>query len=274
MVNGFWFDWFDVAEGALAGVTETLGVICCFFDDGNDGSGNVFCSLAADNPSTISSNLRLRFSLPPDVGSSTACNAHRRVEQLNFQFSIEMRLCWDLRNCSFSSIWWACRPIFLYQRTMSQHSASWTLKSPVPRTNRLDSSTYRPYSLWANWNDTNDSVTHFLSSHWKPQTTELQTSMTNRLVSMYSMCPVWPEASYTFAVAFGTSIGSTVDVDVPAVVVSSMPNYCYDAIHSIRRRSRPTPFLSVRWMHWLCLWNTKWNKKENVKISDLIWKTA
>lgn len=71
MVNGFWFDWFDDDDGALAGVTETLGVICCFFDDGNDGSGNVFCSLAADNPNTISSNLRLRFSLPPDVGSST-----------------------------------------------------------------------------------------------------------------------------------------------------------------------------------------------------------
>lgn len=71
MVNGFWFDWFDDDVGALAGVTETLGVICCFFDDGNDGSGNVFCSLAADNPITISSSLRLRFSLPPDDGSST-----------------------------------------------------------------------------------------------------------------------------------------------------------------------------------------------------------
>lgn len=77
MVNGFWFDWFDDDDGALAGVTDTLGVICCFFDEGKDGSGNVFCSLAADNPNTISSNLRLRFSLPPEAGSSTGYKYNR-----------------------------------------------------------------------------------------------------------------------------------------------------------------------------------------------------
>lgn len=75
MLNGFWDD--RLLDGAfigpLAGVTETDGGICVFFadnDDDNSGSGNVFCSLAADNPRTISSNFRRRFSLPPVDGSS------------------------------------------------------------------------------------------------------------------------------------------------------------------------------------------------------------
>lgn len=73
MVNGFWFDWLlDDVDGPLAGVTETDGGICVFLaDDGRWGSENVFCSLAADKPNTISSNLRRRFSLPPETGSST-----------------------------------------------------------------------------------------------------------------------------------------------------------------------------------------------------------
>lgn len=61
-------------NGLLAGITDTDGGICVFFDDGDDsnGSGKVFCSLAADRPNTISSNLRLRFSLPPAAGGSSA----------------------------------------------------------------------------------------------------------------------------------------------------------------------------------------------------------
>lgn len=56
----------------LAGVTDTLGVICGFFVDEINGSGNVFCSLAADKPRTISSNF-LRFFSFPIGGSSMVC---------------------------------------------------------------------------------------------------------------------------------------------------------------------------------------------------------
>lgn len=53
----------------LAGVTETLGGIWGFLDEGNEGSGKVFCSLAAERPKTISSNF-LRFFSLPTTGSS------------------------------------------------------------------------------------------------------------------------------------------------------------------------------------------------------------
>lgn len=60
-------------DGPLAGVTETDGGICAFFDDGDEsnGSENVFCSFAADRPNTISSSFLLRFSLPPANGGSS-----------------------------------------------------------------------------------------------------------------------------------------------------------------------------------------------------------
>lgn len=63
-------DWLPIE---LAGVTETDGGICDFFDDGEDNNGSlkVFCSLAADKPKTISSNFLLRFSLPPANGGSS-----------------------------------------------------------------------------------------------------------------------------------------------------------------------------------------------------------
>lgn len=68
IVNGFCPDWLppDDAMGPLDGVTDTDGVICVFFmDEDSNGSGNVFCSFAADKPNTISSNLRRLFSMPP-----------------------------------------------------------------------------------------------------------------------------------------------------------------------------------------------------------------
>lgn len=74
-LNGFCeADWLLDDIGPLAGITDTDGGICVFLDDGDDsnGSGKVFCSLAADKPRTISSNLRLRFSLPPANGDSSA----------------------------------------------------------------------------------------------------------------------------------------------------------------------------------------------------------
>lgn len=75
-LNGFCDDdgWLPSDNGPLVGVTETDGGIWVFFADGgdNNGSVNVFCSLAADNPRTISSNFRFRFSLPPDTGDSSA----------------------------------------------------------------------------------------------------------------------------------------------------------------------------------------------------------
>lgn len=74
-LNGFCdCDWLLDDIGPLAGITDTDGGICVFFDDGEEsnGSGKVFCSLAADRPNTISSNLRLRFSLPPVAGGSPA----------------------------------------------------------------------------------------------------------------------------------------------------------------------------------------------------------
>lgn len=63
-------DWLPIE---LAGVTDTDGGICDFFDDGDDSSGSlkVFCSLAADKPNTISSNFLLRFSFPPANGGSS-----------------------------------------------------------------------------------------------------------------------------------------------------------------------------------------------------------
>lgn len=60
-------------DGPVAGVTDTDGGICVFFDDGdaNNGSPNVFSSFAADKPNTISSNFLLRFSFPPISGGSS-----------------------------------------------------------------------------------------------------------------------------------------------------------------------------------------------------------
>lgn len=73
MVKCSWLLWLDDCEVArLAGVTDTLGVICGFFVDEISGSGNVFCSLAADKPRTISSNF-LRFFSFPIGGSSMVC---------------------------------------------------------------------------------------------------------------------------------------------------------------------------------------------------------
>jgi len=73
MVKGFWLDCWLAEDCRFAGVTETLGGICGFFEDGSDGSGKVFCSFAADKPSTISSNF-LRFFSLPITGSSIVCN--------------------------------------------------------------------------------------------------------------------------------------------------------------------------------------------------------
>lgn len=63
----------------------------------------------------------------------------------------EWALIQHLRNCSFSLVWSACRPICLYQQMRKRYLAFWTLKSLVPPIGRLDFSTCRPYSLWANW---------------------------------------------------------------------------------------------------------------------------
>lgn len=61
--------WVELTE---VGVTVTLGLIIPgvfgFFKSGNSD----FCSLAADRPNTISSNLRRFFSLPI-TGSSAGC---------------------------------------------------------------------------------------------------------------------------------------------------------------------------------------------------------
>uniref|UniRef100_A0A182IN31 Uncharacterized protein n=1 Tax=Anopheles atroparvus TaxID=41427 RepID=A0A182IN31_ANOAO len=73
MVNGFCGGCWLTEDGALAGVTDTLGGICGFFIElpeklppGGVGSPNIVlcCSLAADRPSTISSSLRRFFSFP------------------------------------------------------------------------------------------------------------------------------------------------------------------------------------------------------------------
>lgn len=73
--------------GPLDGVTDTDGVICVFFmEEDNNGSGKVFCSLAADKPNTISSNFRRRFSMPPVGGgggvSSTVCKKNSLLLQI------------------------------------------------------------------------------------------------------------------------------------------------------------------------------------------------
>lgn len=74
-LNGFCDadDWLLNEDGPLAGVTDTDGGICAFFEDGdvNNGSVNVFCSLAADKPNTISSNFLFRFSFPLVSGGSS-----------------------------------------------------------------------------------------------------------------------------------------------------------------------------------------------------------
>lgn len=74
-LNGFCDDddWLLNEDGPLAGVTETDGGICAFFEDGDESNGslNVFCSLAADKPKTISSSFLFRFSLPLTMGGSS-----------------------------------------------------------------------------------------------------------------------------------------------------------------------------------------------------------
>lgn len=74
-LNGFCDvdDWLPKADGPLAGVTDTEGGICVFFDDGDESNGslNVFCSFAADKPNTISSSFLFRFSFPLDKGGSS-----------------------------------------------------------------------------------------------------------------------------------------------------------------------------------------------------------
>lgn len=104
MVNGFWLAccWLPDPDGCwLAGVTETLGGICCFFEeDGSNGSENVFCSLAAERPITISSNFRRRFSLPPLFElSSTGYKKYwqfrlvidlRRVDKRNRKLTVKL----------------------------------------------------------------------------------------------------------------------------------------------------------------------------------------
>lgn len=84
--------------GALAGVTETLGVICVFFPDvidDIDGPSNMdFCSfLDVAKPRTISSNLR-RFFSTVTGGSSTGCNEFKR----KFYFSISDQKKLGLKN--------------------------------------------------------------------------------------------------------------------------------------------------------------------------------
>lgn len=84
-LNGFCdADWLLDDSGPLAGITDTDGGICVFFDDGDESNGSekVFCSLAADKPNTISSNLRFRFSLPPAAGGSSAALGYGIVGKL------------------------------------------------------------------------------------------------------------------------------------------------------------------------------------------------
>lgn len=66
IVKGFWEGLCEVLTGTDVGVTVTLGVTVGFLV----GSGNRDCSLAADKPSTISSNF-LRFFSFPTSGSGS-----------------------------------------------------------------------------------------------------------------------------------------------------------------------------------------------------------